>query len=166
MTPEIKTTSEKKLIGKRITTTIAKNEAPVLWGGFMPRRKEITNALNSDLYSVEVFAVGFFKAFNPNAEFEKWAAVEVSDFETVPDGMETLTIHAGLYAVFIHKGRDSEALKTFGYIFNTWLPASEYVIDDRPHFEVMGEKYKRDNPESEEEVWVPVKLKQDYNIGL
>ncbi len=38
------------------------------------------------------------------AEFDKWAAVEVSGFDNVPDGMDTLAAPAGLYAVFQFEG--------------------------------------------------------------
>jgi AraC family transcriptional regulator len=51
------------------------------------------------------------------------------------------------------------APKTFQYIFGTWLPNSEYVLDNRPHFEILGEKYKNDDPTSEEEIWIPIKAK-------
>lgn len=39
------------------------------------------------------------------------------------------------------------------YIFATWLPSSAYVLDNRPHFEVLGAKYKSNDPGSEEEIW-------------
>ena len=79
----------------------------------------------------------------------------------VPDGMECFNLDGGLYAVFLHKGAAATGAKTFQYIFNTWLPASEYNIDTtRPHFELLGEKYKNNDPDSEEEIWIPVKLKE------
>jgi hypothetical protein len=31
-------------------------------------------------------------------------------------------------------------------------------LDDRPHFEVLGSKYRNNDPESEEETWIPTKL--------
>lgn len=74
--------------------------------------------------------------------------------------MNTFILRGGLYAVFIHKGDASKAAQTFQYIFGTWLPNSAYVLDDRPHFEILGEKYKRDSPDSEEEVWIPIKKKE------
>ena len=58
---------------------------------------------------------------------------------------------------FLHRGPASEGMKTYQYIFQTWLPVSGYRLDDRPHFAVMGEKYKKEDPDSEEEIWVPVK---------
>jgi AraC family transcriptional regulator len=32
-------------------------------------------------------------------------------------------------------------------------------MDNRPYFALMGEKYKGENPESEEDFWIPVKKK-------
>ena len=160
MKPRIETLSEKKLVGKRMKMTFANNKTRELWQAFMLQRKEIMNALTADLFSLQNYDASFdFKNFNPDAVFEKWAAVEVADFNTIPDGMESYLLTSGLYAVFIHIGAASEGAKTFQYIFGTWLPASDYLLDNRPHFEVLGGKYKNDDPSSEEEIWIPVKLK-------
>lgn len=157
MEPDIKILPEKKLIGQRIQMSMANNKTRELWSGFMPRRREIANQLTSDLISMQVFDELFdFYAFDLNASFEKWAAVEVSDFERIPDGMEAFTLRGGLYAVFIHKGDASTGAKTFQYIFGTWLPGSGYTLDNRPHFEILGGKYKNDDPDSEEEIWIPI----------
>jgi len=84
----------------------------------MPLRKEITNNKTTDLFSMQIYDKHFdFKKFNLEAEFEKWAAMEVTDFNTIPDGMESYTITGGLYAVFLHEGAASTAPKTFNYIF-------------------------------------------------
>ena len=158
MEPRIEILSEKKLIGKRIKMSLAENKTFELWRSFMPRRKEISNHLNTDLISMQVYDPSYdFKNFNLHATFEKWAAVEVSDFNSVPDEMETFILPSGLYAVFIHKGPASTGEKTFRYIFETWLPHSNYELDNRPHFEILGEKYKNEDPTSEEEIWVPIK---------
>lgn len=45
----------------------------------------------------------------------------------------------------------------FRYIFGTWLPASGYVLDDRPHFEVLGPGYRPDDPEAEEDIFIPIR---------
>jgi predicted transcriptional regulator YdeE len=34
---------------------------------------------------------------------------------------------------------------------------NNYQIDNRPFFEILSEKYKRDAEDSEEEVWIPIK---------
>jgi len=124
----------------------------------MPHKKEIQNVVGTDLFSVEIYNdTNFFKNFNPNKEFEKWAAVEISELKNIPDEMEPITIPKGLYAVFSHKGPASEGPKTYQYIFGTWLPNSKYVLDNRPHLAIMGEKYKNNSPDSEEELWIPIK---------
>ena len=159
MTPRIETSNEKKLAGNRLKMSLAVNRTGELWKSFMFRRKEITNNLNHDLISMSVYTLGYFSDFKPTNEFEKWAAVEVSDFDSTPNGMETFILPVGLYAVFDYKCSSADN-RVFQYIFETWLPDSGYALDNRPHFEVLGNKYKNNDPTSEEEIWIPVKLKQ------
>jgi AraC family transcriptional regulator len=160
MQPEITTITEKKLVGRRLRMSLAGNQTPELWRQFMPRRNEIKNVAGPDLYSVEVYDPGYFNHFDPKNEFEKWAAVEVTHCDAIPDGWETITMPAGLYAVFLHKGTAQQAATTYQYIFSTWLPNAGYVLDDRPHFAVMGAKYKNDDPNSEETLWIPIRAQE------
>lgn len=160
MQPSIEIISEKRLIGKRLGMILADNQTPALWRSFMPRRKEIMNNLNTELISMQVYDTAFdFINFDLHRPFEKWAAVEVSDFEAIPKEMEAFVLPAGMYAVFLYKGAASAAAPFFQSIFGTWLPNSAYLLDDRPHFEILGEKYKNEDPDSEESIWVPIKLK-------
>jgi AraC family transcriptional regulator len=159
MQPEIKTFTEKNLVGQRLRMSLAGNRTPELWQQFMQRRKEIKNAAGPDLYSVEVYNPMYFERFDPKNEFEKWAAIEVTDFDALAAGLETIVIPGGLYAVFLHKGTASQAVTTYQYIFGTWLPNADYVLDDRPHLAVMGAKYKNDDPYSEETLWIPIRAK-------
>lgn len=158
--PRITFLAEKKLLGHTLTMSLVHNKTFELWSGFMPHLKQINNRVSEDLFSVQVFDAAFnFNPFNPAAEFAKWACAEVSDYPTDLGCFKPLTIAAGKYAVFIHKGPPSLAPQTFGYIFNTWLPRSGYELDHRPHFELLGANYKNNHPESEEEVWIPIKEK-------
>jgi AraC family transcriptional regulator len=158
MTPRIETTNEKKLVGKRLTMSFAHYKMGELWQSFIPGRKEITNNLTSHLISMVVYKTTHFADFKPTNEFERWAAVEVADFDNVPNEMETFVLQSGLYAVFDYKGLSTDN-SVFQYIFETWLPGSDYVLDHRPHFEVLGDKYKNNDPASEEEIWIPIKPK-------
>jgi AraC family transcriptional regulator len=157
MTPRIEVLGELKLVGLRMTMSISSNKTRELWQNFIRRRKDIPNTVGSTLYSIQLYDERYFKTFNPHSSFEKLAAIEVTNFDAVPADMEAFTLPSGLYAVFLHKGAGATAPATFNYIFSTWLPDSEYILDNRPHFEVLGEKYKNDDPESEEEIWIPVK---------
>tara|TARA_R100000935_G_C2832225_1_gene165816 strand:- start:940 stop:1422 length:483 start_codon:yes stop_codon:yes gene_type:complete len=152
--------SQIKLVGKSIKMSFSNNQTPSLWKSFMPHRNEIPNSLNTKLFSVEVYNTeNFFKDFDPKIEFEKWAAVEVSNFENIPIGMQRLIIPSGKYAVFNYVGKGSEASKAYQSIFQGWFPTSNYQLDNRPHFAVMGKNYKNEDPNSQEELWFPIKEK-------
>ena len=155
MEPIIKTFPETKFIGMNSQFSYSNYRIGELWGNFMPRRNEIKNNIGIKLYNVQINPENF--DFNPQTEFIKWAAVSVANIEVIPEGMDSLVIEGGLYAVFNHVGDTSKARETFGYIFGIWLPNSEYELDNRPHFEILGEKYKNNAPDSEEEIWIPIK---------
>lgn len=161
MEARIDVIGEKRLVGKRMKMSLSDNRTGDLWRRFMSNRNEIKDIIGTDMYSIQVYDYLYFRNFNPNTQFEKWAAIEVANFDRVPDEMETITLAGGLYAVFLHKGAANTAPKTFQYIFGTWLPNSEYALDERPHFEVLGEKYKNEDPNSEEEIWIPIKQKNN-----
>jgi AraC family transcriptional regulator len=147
---------QKKLIGLRMLMSFTDNRTSELWRQFMPRRKEIKNRHGDDRFSVEVYPGDFWERFDAGVPFEKWAAVEVTDFEQVPTGMEQLVIPTGRYAVFIHRGPAGTGHHTYRYIFETWLPRSGFRIDGRPHFALMDKSYKPDDPASEETIRIPV----------
>ena len=159
MTPRIETLIEKKLIGKRLKMSLTENKTVDIWKSFMPRCKEITNNVTNDIISMQVYESEYFTNFNPTKEFEKWATIEVSNFENVPTDMETFTLKGGLYAVFDYKGLSTDN-RIFNYIFKDWLPNSNFDLDHRPHFEILGDKYKNGDPTSEEEIWIPIQPKK------
>lgn len=155
--PVIKTIPAKKLIGIHRKMTLSSDATFELWHSFMPRRKEITNTLNQDLISMQLFGKPLIEgSFTPKTPFEKWAAIEVSDLINIPVGMDSYNVPSGIYACFSYKGAANEAQRTIQYIFEEWLPASGYKPDNRPHITVMGNKYKGNDPDSEEEFQIPV----------
>lgn len=158
ITPSIEQLNEKKLVGQRTKMSLAHNKTAELWSLFMPRRNEIKNALSNNLFSLNVYPGSYFANFSPNNPFEKWAAVEVDSFDAIPSGMEGFMLPLGLYAIFHYKGLSTDN-SIFQYIFGVWLPASVYVLDDRPHFELLGELYKNNDPSSEEDIWIPIRPK-------
>ncbi len=158
MEPRIETLQDKKLIGTSVTMSLANNKTGEIWKNFMPRRKEIHNNLSNDLITMAIYKPNYFADLKPTDEFEKWAAIEVTDFDSVPNNMETFILKGGLYAVFDYKGSSTD-MRIFQYIFGAWIPNSDYLLDDRPHFEILGDKYKNADPDSEEEIWIPIKRK-------
>jgi AraC family transcriptional regulator len=153
--PRIEKLTEKRLVGKRLTMSLSNNKTIELWQTFMPGRSGIMNGVTTDMISMQVYKEPL-RLGDLNQEFEKWAAVEVSNFEHIPEKMDSYTLSGGLYAVFLYKGLSTDN-SIFIYIFGNWLPNSEYLLDDRPHFEILGDKYKNGDPDSEEEIWIPIK---------
>ena len=58
----------------------------------MPGRNEINNVVGHELYSIEVYPDSYFDNFSPDELFEKWAAVEVSNYITISEEMEHITV--------------------------------------------------------------------------
>ncbi len=157
ITSRIEMLPAKIFVGMRRTMSFSQNSTAELWRSFMPLRKNL-RSVGDELYSIEIYPPSFFQHFNPDAGFEKWAALELEDSQYAPEDLEKLESPGGLYAIFLYKGAANAATPFYQYIFNTWLPEHGYTVDERPHFAVMGAQYKQDHPESEEELWIPVKI--------
>ncbi|MCW7480243.1 GyrI-like domain-containing protein [Leptospira kanakyensis] len=157
MDSEIISIEKKYLVGKKIEMSLSQSLTPTLWKSFVPSISSIQNRVSKEMISLSVYPIDYFQNFNLNRSFVKWAGVEVSSLTNLPEGLEVLEIPAGFYSVFPYKGLASEAGPFFQWIFREWFPNSEYDLDNRPHFEVLGEKYKNDDPSSEELVYIPIK---------
>lgn len=153
---KIKEFGVRRFAGIATMMSFANDSTADIWREFMPKRGSITNIIGTELYSIEIYAAGFFDDFEPEREFEKWAAVEIGDIGKLPDGIKSLTVPPGLYASFTYKGKPSEAMPFYRSIYTEWLPVSEYSLDTRPHFAVMGDNYKGESDDSEEEILIPV----------
>ncbi|WP_396638373.1 GyrI-like domain-containing protein [Maribacter sp. R77961] len=156
ITPRIIRLEEKKLIGQSRVMSVVNNQTGKLWGSFMPRRTEIVHRIGINFFSLQVYPPDYHLNFNPTAEFTKWALVEVKNLDHIPEGMQWFILKAGDYAVFDYKGTSGDP-SIFEYIYGEWILKSEYVLDDRPHFEVLEANYKNNDPDSEEEIWIPIK---------
>lgn len=148
---------ETRLIGMQLSASLVNNRVPELWRSFMPRRKEIKALSEQHLHSVQLLSDDYYSSFDPAQEFTRWAASAVDATAPIPEGMEELILPVGLYAVFLHKGTPASGAKTFGYIFREWLPSSGYAWENRPQFELLDERYRNNEADSEEEIWIPIK---------
>ncbi len=158
MQPEIRTSGIRLAAGKRLRMTLSDDKTAELWRSFMPRIQEISHRASGELISMQMYPFADFSGFTPDTVFEKWAAVEVTAPAPLPDGLELLTLAGGDYAVFTYRGAADRAEGFIRAIFTEWLPGAGLQPDNsRPHLAVMGDKYRGNAPESEEEFWIPVK---------
>lgn len=154
MTPNIIELSEKTVIGIKSSMHHNQFEKIVeLWKRFMPKRVLIKNTVNTAFIALQEYS----DFNNMETSFKIWACVEVTDLNIIPEGMANCIIPKGDYAVFLHKGMNASV--TYQKIMSDWLPNSGYEIDNRPHFQVMGKKYKNGSIDSEEDFYVPIRLK-------
>jgi AraC family transcriptional regulator len=159
MHPRIELIPQKKLVGHVMEMSLVNNKTFALFSDFMPSIKEIKQAISPDIFEVMVYDHSYFKNFNPSRPFIKWAALEVSLPETNIESMQPLTLDEGLYAVFQYQGLPNGFGMFMNAILTEWLPQSNYELDHRPHFNVLGDKYKNNDPDSEEDVYIPIKEK-------
>ncbi|TMU85103.1 GyrI-like domain-containing protein [Bacillus sp. BHET2] len=165
MNPEIIQLEEKKLIGKSRTMSLAGDTTKELWQSFMPNWKSIPHRVDEKLYNMKIFEPGFdVKRLTPSTPFQKWAAVEVEAFGEDVKGMEAHEIMGGLYAMFLHHGPASHFHETLQYIYDVWMPSSNYQLDDREHFERFDQHYHPRDPNAIEEVWIPIKRGTDLTF--
>jgi len=157
MESRIETLAPKKLIGLSMEMSLVENRTGELWGSFMPRRAEVDNRMSTDFISMQQYDHSKGDIFSPTTVFTKWAVVEVSSLDLVPEGMDTYDLACGLYVVFVHHGPASAFMKSMSFIYGEWFPESEYELDDREHFEVLPEGYSPVDPEAREEIWVPIR---------
>lgn len=165
MEPRIETRASTTLVGMRNRAATGGGGTAELWRRFMPERNEIGERVGADLISMRIFHRAPREPLTPATPFDEWAAVEVSVAEPVPSGMEFYVVPSGMYAVFCHRGPASTFPQTAHYIFATWLPSSSYELDTRPHLAVMGADYRLDDPNAEEEIWVPVTAGEHDAVG-
>ncbi|SHG66406.1 GyrI-like domain-containing protein [Winogradskyella jejuensis] len=130
---------------------------PRLAKQFMPRLGEISNRKDNYTLSLQNYKHFDFSKFNPTETFEKWIGVEVLNLDDVPQGMQTLTINTGKYLIIDFKGSIPDFIKIWQYIHSTWLPNSEFKLDNRPHFERLPPSYSPMNEVNAEEIWIPIK---------
>lgn len=67
------------------------------------------------------------------------------------------TIPKGKYLRFIHKGFSNSVEHTYKYIYNQYLPDTEYKLNRPFNFELYGDKFKGAfNEQSESEIYIPI----------
>lgn len=154
-----------RLAGLSIHTSLSEGKVTGLWKEFRSIQKQFQNPKAHPSYSVSIYEPGLrMKDFNPDTKFEKWAAVQLAAEEELPKGINELIIPSGIYAMFVYQGTVRDFHATARQFFGEWIPQSDYEVDDRPHFEILDERYLGPmNPESEEEIWIPVKKNLLYN---
>lgn len=125
-------------------------EIPQMWQAFGPRMDGIKNVTDPNV------AYGVCGNMNESTgEFDYVAGFEVSSAQDIPEGMVSWDLPENTYAVFtctlptIHE--------TFQYIYESWLPQSDYQRAGGPEFELYDKDFDPEDPGSEMYIYIPVK---------
>ena len=138
------------LVGVRIRTTPMAEEIPALWQAFVPRMREIVSMAEPRV------SYGLMENFDPvSVAFDYVAAMSVLSVDLVPDGLEALTVAAGLYARF--DATLGTLGEVFGVIFRKWPLAGRYEQTRSPYFERYGPAFDQVDPGSPVEIYIPVR---------
>ncbi len=134
-----------------------KEMIPMLWNQLRASAEQITKkkmpiqCIGLEFYPFDIKNTGYFY-YMPS--------FIVNDLSVIPANMCAKTIAGGLHAVFTHKGSTETLGSTFDYIYQEWMPNNkEYEQSSNYDFEWYDERFKRLDPSSELEIWVPVKMK-------
>ncbi|WNS41622.1 helix-turn-helix domain-containing protein [Paenibacillus sp. MMS20-IR301] len=83
----------------------------------------------------------------------------LNEAEHAPADFPVHTLPAARYLRFIHQGLSRDVPMTYKYIYETWLPRSEYRLSLPFEFEYYGSRYLGpDNKDSISEIYIPLQL--------
>lgn len=129
-----------------------------LWKQFAEKQNDIPNRrLSGRTFGICEYQKNADTA-NYDMQLTEVIGAEVVNCDNLPAGIIGKTIPAGKYAVFTHKGKLTDVLKTYQYIWGTWALLTNETIDNRDDFELYDERFTgRENLDSEIDIYIPVK---------
>lgn len=162
MEPALKFVNEKKVIGMgtRFISALSPDRnnntvIPYLWGKYNPRSQEIKARLGPVDMGIVICIEDEKEKSHPDECFYM-ACAEVKSTADIPQGMMAMTIPAGNYAVFTHKGTVDKISLTMKYIYGSWLPKSGKKLREAPEIEIYDQRFKPGSEDSEFDIYIPI----------
>lgn len=152
-----------KVVGMKIRTNIKENLIPQLWIDFIARMEEL------DEIAVPNCSLGVC-LYEANIEHEETEMFDylvckvVKNDSLIPSGMVYHEIPAQLVAVFTHLGSLDTLGDTYDYIYNKWLPQSEYKIVEADEVEWYDSRFKYGEKESQMDIHIPISKKDENDV--
>lgn len=151
--PEIVELDTICLVG--LTTLVRKNTALIseLWAHFSQEAGLIPNRVIPEKW----YQVAFWPDKLEMDGLFIMCAVEVADLNNINPNLVGKRLPPAKYLRFVHKGLSRDVGLTYQYIYESWLPKTDYRLTLPYNFEVYGENYLGpENPQSESEIYIPV----------
>jgi AraC family transcriptional regulator len=146
-----------KVIGMQIKTTLEENRIQDLWAEFITRMPEL------DDVAVPECSLGIC-TFTDNDDdedaFVYMAARVVKNNSLIPAEMSFRELPAQEVAVFTHEGSLDNLSDSYDYIYNEWLPKSEYEIADADEIEWYDRRFNFGKADSQMDIHIPIRAKE------
>jgi AraC family transcriptional regulator len=150
MEPNVVTKPAFKVVGMKVRGKAGGNEIKDLWGAFNSRMHEIKYAVGNKT------AYGVSTEFDyETKEFDYIACIAAEMVDEVPEGMVSLDIPQGTFAVFTTTL--PTMIEDYENAYNVWLPNSGYERQEIPDYEEYGPEFDPMDPNSEFLFHVPLK---------
>ncbi|MCB5246429.1 MAG: GyrI-like domain-containing protein [Candidatus Cloacimonetes bacterium] len=145
------------VVGLKCRSSIQNNVIPQLWDDF----NKVCASIPHTVTDLTTYGVCFYgDGDDPAGDvFSYLAGVEVANADDIPAGMEAISIPAGDYAVFEHRGPLDKLPGTYQKIMAQWLPGSAYERVGTLDFELYDWRFRWGQPDSLLEIWIPVREK-------
>lgn len=108
---------------------------PPLWASFTARLAEVEHAVRACCYGVILPVAG------DSDELAYYAAIEVRQVDSIPEGMHRIEIPAANYATFLHRGLGKLVDRTVDFIYSSWLCQSGYRHGGGPDLEIYDASF-------------------------
>lgn len=138
------------VVGMKIVSEPMAEDISELWTKFIARMDELESV------AVPECSLGICTPLD-DGKIEYMAACVVKDDSTIPAGMEVKLLPEQDVAVFTHVGSLENLADTYDYIYNQWLPDSDYEIASEPEIEWYDSRFKYDDPKSQMDIHIPIK---------
>jgi len=145
--------------GIRGVTSTLHNILPDLWNNLLEICSQIPASSEARRFGIcETDRTKASISKDGNITFSELAGIEVDSFGHLPKGMDTKIISGGRYAVFTHKGTVAALLKTYDYIWGSWVLFTKETLDDREDFEIYDKRFLGANHlDSQIDIYIPLK---------
>lgn len=122
---------------------------PFQWQRFVNEMPRIPQQKSTDTYGV---------VYNTDdaGNMDYLSGVEVREFSQVPREFSSLRIPARKYAVFFHPEHIATIKSSWNYIWNEWLPRSQFQLADAPVLEHYDARFDPQTGAGGVELWVPL----------
>ncbi|CAN5664737.1 hypothetical protein BH10BAC5_BH10BAC5_28740 [soil metagenome] len=155
MEPVVKNYHAFKAVGMKVTGQNMNNEISNMWKEYFSKSQSLKNVKEGGYY------YGVCSPMSQNTKekgFDYIACREVNNFNDVPEGMVTVDIPEGKYAMFTYKGNIMKISTIYNYIFGEWVKKTDMKPDnDRNDFELYDERFKGEEDDSELDIYIPIK---------